>query len=235
MKLLLLSNSANQGSGYLEYPKAEIHSFFGQEVVNVLFIPFAGVTIGYNEYEVLVGDRIDQMGNYHTSSIHRHKDYKKAIEKADAIVIGGGNTYMLLHLMQKHDLLEPIRQKVRSGTPYLGWSAGANVACPTIRTTNDMPIVWPQKMQALNLVPFQINPHFVEPYPGYAGESREMRLREFVEVNRDIYVIGLREGTLLRILGDQIDLIGLKKAKLIHSNKEAQEINPGDNLDFLLG
>ena len=235
MRLLLLSNSANKGEDYLAFAKNEFVNFLGNNPLNILFIPFAAVTVGYDEIEAIFGDRIDSMGNYKTTSIHRFTDYNKAIEQAGAIVVGGGNTYMLLYLMQKFDLISKIRNKILSGTPYIGWSAGANLACPTIRTTNDMPIVWPQKLNALNLVPFQINPHYTDFLPeNFAGESRDMRLREFAEVNPGINIVGLREGSLLRIEEGIITLKGPKKTRIYQSENDVIEAHEGDDIQFLL-
>ena len=235
MRLLLLSNSANKGEDYLEFAKNEFVDFLGNKKLNVLFIPFAAVTVGYNEIEAIFGDRIDSMGDYKTTSIHRFKDYNQAIDQADAIVVGGGNTYMLLNLIHKYEMISKIRNKILNGTPYIGWSAGANLACPTIRTTNDMPIVWPRNLDALNLVPFQINPHFTDFLPeNFAGESRDMRLREFAEVNPGINIIGLREGSLLRIENDKILLKGPKKARIYQSEKDVIEAHEDDDIQFLL-
>ncbi len=235
IKLLLLSNSANRGEDYLAYARDEIISFLGNEKKNILFFPFAAVTVGFNEYENLVADRLDKMGEFITTSIHRFDDYNKAVEDADAFIVGGGNTYMLLHSLQKHDLLSKIRRKVLNGTPYIGWSAGANLCCPSIRTTNDMPIIWPKNPEALDLIPFQINPHYIENVPDdYAGESREMRLREFIEVNPGINIVALPEGTLLRIENGKISLKGKKKIKIVGKQKEMSELIEGEDLSFLL-
>ena len=234
MRLLLLSNSANRGEGFLEYPKNEISGFLGNTVKNVLFIPFAAVTFSYNEYEMLVADKFETMG-YQLQSIHRFKNYSKAIKNADAIIVGGGNTFILLNTLQQTGLLKLIRKKILSGTPYVGWSAGANITCPTIRTTNDMPVIQMKTLNALNLVPFQINPHYTDDIPkGFAGETRDMRIREFTEINKNIYVIGLREGTMLKITDNKIKLIGNKKARIFYSDKNPEEYQNTDDINFLL-
>jgi len=152
-----------------------------------------------------------------------------------AIVVGGGNTFQLLTMIQEKKLIEPIRDKVLRETPYIGWSAGSNLACPSIRTTNDMPVVQPESFDAFNLVPFQINPHYLDANPeGHAGETREMRIEEFIEVNREMYVVGLREGTMFLIENDNIDLLGPRDARIFKYNKTPVEINPGGDFQFLL-
>ena len=235
MKLLLLSNSTNKGEDYLQYPQNEIIEFLGDAKKNILFIPYAAVTVGYDEYEILVADRFRQMGNFNVTSIHKYENKGKALEKADAIVVGGGNTFMLLHMLYKNKLIEKIKKLVKKGKPYIGWSAGANIVCPSIRTTNDMPVVWPQSAKALNLIPFQINPHYFESAsPDFAGETRDMRLREFITVNSGIYVVGLREGSLLRVENGYIKLVGMKKARIYINDNETLEVSPGDDLKYLL-
>src|SRR4030042_5389526 len=183
MRLLLLSNSTNAGQSYLQHALPHIKSFLGNDPPEVLFIPYAGVTISFDEFAGLVRDKFQEI-NIRLTSIHQSNDPEKSINNAKIIVVGGGNTFQLLSLLQTNSLLEPIRKKIQSGIPYIGWSAGANIACPTIRTTNDMPIVQPDSFDALNLVPFQINPHYLAKNPdGHAGETRETRILEFLELN----------------------------------------------------
>jgi dipeptidase E len=137
--------------------------------------------------------------------------------------------------LHEHDLMDAIRKKVAAGTPYIGWSAGSNVACPSLKTTNDMPIVDPQGFATLGLVPFQINPHYLDVHPsGHGGETREDRIREFIEVNPDSYVLGLREASLLHREGDKLQLVGAKTARLFKKGQEARELKPTDDLSFLL-
>ncbi|MDR2853856.1 MAG: dipeptidase PepE, partial [Prevotellaceae bacterium] len=194
MKLLLISNSTNAGEAYLDYPKYEIQEFLGEKSVEALFIPYAAVTFSYDEYEAKVNHRFAEIG-HHVTSIHRFADPVKAVKEAKAIVVGGGNTWKLVEMLYLNKLIDPIREKVLSGTPYVGWSAGANVACPTLRTTNDMPIVNPIGFETFNLVPFQINPHYLDAHPeNHGGETREQRIEEFMVENPKIYVAGLREG-----------------------------------------
>jgi dipeptidase E len=154
---------------------------------------------------------------------------------AEAIAVGGGNTFHLLKGMYEADILDAIRDRVRQGMPYMGWSAGSNVACPTIRTTNDMPIVEPPSFNALGLVPFQINPHYTDDHlEGHQGETREERLAEFIRANPGVYVVGLREGSMLRVEGDQLSLLGNKPAKVFLSGKEVIEYSGEDSLQFVM-
>ncbi len=159
----------------------------------------------------------------------------EAVQSAEAIAIGGGNTFHLLRELYETGLIESIKARVEAGVPYIGWSAGSNVACPTIRTTNDMPIVEPQSFSALNLVPFQINPHYTdEQLTNHSGETREQRLAEFLKANTGATVVGLREGSILRIEGERIKLLGEKTARVFKSGEEAKEYKPADSLEFLL-
>ncbi len=234
MRLLLISNSTNAGEAYLEHPLQQIKSFLGDDPVNALFIPYAGVTLSFDEYTEKVRSRFRQIGHSITS-VHEQKNPAVAVEQAGAIVVGGGNTFHLLKWMQDGGLIEVIRRKVLEGTPFIGWSAGSNVACPSIRTTNDMPIVEPAGFDAMNLVPFQINPHYLDANPeGHAGETREMRIEEFIEANPGIYVVGLREGTMLLVEDRSIQLLGPRPARIFKKGSEPMEIDPGGDLSFLI-
>ncbi|MDR1368708.1 MAG: dipeptidase PepE [Dysgonamonadaceae bacterium] len=233
MRLLLLSNSTNPGEGYLEYPKADIQTFLGTKSVKALFIPYAAVRFSYDEYEAKVETRFAEIG-HHVESIHHFQDPVKAVEEAEAIVIGGGNTWRLVQQMHLNGLMDPIRKKVQAGTPYIGWSAGSNVACPTLRTTNDMPIVDPVGFDTLNLIPFQINPHFLDVHPqGFGGETREDRIVEFLEINPEIYVVGLRESTLFHLEGDQLQLVGKRTARIFKKGQESYELDSNSDFSFL--
>jgi len=165
-------------------------------------------------------------------SIHNSTNPKLTIAQTEAIFIGGGNTFRLLGELYSQDLLDVIRQRVAEGMPYIGSSAGSNVACPTIKTTNDMPIVQPQSFNALNLVSFQINPHFVDPDSNstHMGETREQRLMQFLEEN-DTIVVGLREGAMLRVENDNTTLNGTSGAKVFRRGKSPLEILPGATID----
>ncbi|NCO55147.1 MAG: dipeptidase PepE [Bacteroidetes bacterium CG02_land_8_20_14_3_00_31_25] len=234
MKLLLISNSTNAGEEYLGYPTPNIKEFLGNKCLNCIFIPFAAVTFSYDEYEKKVQKKFNQIG-HNIKSIHHFTDKIKEIENADVIVVGGGNTFQLLKKIQDFGLLDIVRKKVLNGTPYIGWSAGSNVACPTIKTTNDMPVVEPSSFDAFNLIKFQINPHYLDANPiDHAGETREQRILEFIEVNPDIYVVGLREGCILKIENDSVNLIGNKTIRLFKRSIEPFELSKNDNFNILM-
>ena len=233
MRLLLISNSTNAGEAYLEHPLDQIKTFLGSTRVNALFVPYAGVTISFDDYTSRVSKRFQEIGHAITS-VHEVDDPVLAVQQAEAIVVGGGNTFHLAKLMQEQGLIDAIREKVLAGTPYIGWSAGSNMACPSIRTTNDMPIVEPVSFQALNLVPFQINPHYLDANPeGHAGETREMRIEEFLEANPGIFVVGLREGTMFLVEKELMQLLGPRPARIFKKDYNPQEFEPGADFSFL--
>ena len=233
MNLLLISNSTNAGEAYLKYPIAEIEKTLAG-VTEVVFIPYAAVTFSYEEYERKVQERFNEIG-IKVRSVHRALNKRNFVRHAQAIVIGGGNTFSLLKKMQEEDLLDVIFRRVRAGVPYVGWSAGSNVTCPTICTTNDMPIVEPQSFRAIGLVPFQINPHYLDANPaGHAGETREQRILEYLEANRSRYVVGLREGCMIRIKDENIELIGSRTMRIFKKGIETYEVKPGDDISFLI-
>ena len=224
MKLLLLSNSTNPGELYLGYPKETIKTFLGETRDNIIFIPYAAVTFSWDEYTLKVNEALNGVG-VQVRGIHKEDDPVKALEEANAIIVGGGNSFKLLNLMYENRLLETIKDKVGSGTPYIGWSAGSNMACPTLKTTNDMPIVEPPSFRALNLVPFQINPHYTdEVIPDHGGESREMRILEFIEANKGVMVVGLPEGMIIKVHDDNYTLIGHKPVRIFQYGKEPWSI-----------
>ncbi len=232
-RLLLISNSTNYGEEYLDYTKPHIRSFLGKSVKEVLFIPYAGVSISYDEYTAKVEAVFNKLG-YALRSIHTTDDPLAAIRAAEAIAVGGGNTFHLVHMMQQTGIMEAIRQKVEEGTPYMGWSAGSNVACPSLKTTNDMPIIQPESFDALGLVTFQINPHYTDAIiPNHNGESREDRIREFLVIDPETIVVGLKEGTILRIEGEDIQYIGSKTVKVFRKGEPTLEFDKNANLDFL--
>lgn len=234
MRLLLISNSTNPGEPYLDYPKNNIKTFLGNKPVKALFIPYAAVTFSFDIYEEKVSERFREIG-HEIVSIHRFSDPVAAVNEASAIVVGGGNTWKLLKMIRDNKLIEPIRQKVISGTPYIGWSAGSNMACPTIRTTNDMPVVEPDSFSAFSLIPFQINPHYLDANPvGHAGETREQRIEEFIEANPGMYVAGLREGCMLLREDAKLKLIGTRTLRLFKKGNVPVEHTSNDDLSFLL-
>jgi len=232
--LLLISNSTLHGSGYLDHCADEICKFLDYRKT-VLFIPYArpgGMT--YEEYTKVARERFKKMG-YKLTGIHEYKSPKEVVKSAEAIFIGGGNTFVLLNGLYKTNILEDIRNQVNAGIPYIGTSAGSNVACKSIKTTNDMPIVYPPSFDALGFVPFNINPHYLDPDPKskHKGETRETRIKEFHFFNSE-YVVGLREGAMLHIIGDKIILKGTTGARVFKKNIGPKEFKPGDSLDFLL-
>lgn len=233
MNLLLISNSTMAGEPYLEYPKQNIADFLGEKPVKALFIPYAGVTMTFDQYEEKVKSRLNEVG-HDVVSIHHFDDPVKAVEDAEAIIVGGGSTWNLLHLVHKNELTDPIRKKVLGGTKYIGWSAGSNLACPTIKTTNDMPIIDPMGFDALNLIPFQINPHYLDKNPdGHGGETREDRIMEFLELNQEMTVAGLREGCMFVVEGDKIGYIGKLPLRVFQYGKEPYEVQPDADFKFL--
>lgn len=233
MRLLLISNSTNAGEEYLKYPIGEIGRFLSC-ANEALFIPYAAVTFSYDEYAEKVQRRFDEI-DIKIRPIHREADPVRAIMEAEAVVVGGGNTFALLKQMQDKGLLEPLRERIGDGLPYVGWSAGSNVACPTIRTTNDMPIVEPRSFDAVGAVGFQINPHYLDANPeGHAGETREQRIEEFIAANRDVYVVGLREGCMLHLEGSGLTLRGPKPMRIFHYGESPREVSQGDDLSFLM-
>jgi len=233
MNLLLISNSTMAGEAYLDYPKQNIADFLGSKPVKALFIPYAGVTVTWDDYEAKVKGRFNEIG-HDLVSIHKFSDPVKAVEEAEAIVVGGGNTWNLLREIHDNMLTEPIRKKVLGGTKYIGWSAGSNMACPTIKTTNDMPIIDPKGFDALNLIPFQINPHYLDKNPeGHGGETREDRIMEFLEANKDMTVAGLREGCMFVIEGENYGFIGKLPLRIFQYGKDPYEVEPDADFSFL--
>ena len=230
-RLLLISNSTLHGSGYLDHAEAPIRDFLGA-MPGVLFVPYA--LFDRNAYAARARERFAKMG-YALESLHEVSDPRRAAMNAPALFIGGGNTFRLLKALQDFSLLETIRRRVAEGGPYIGSSAGSIVACPTIRTTNDMPIVEPDSLEALGLVPFQINAHYLDPDPAstHMGETREERLRQFHEENA-APVVGLREGTMLLIEGSTVLLQGSADARVFRRGQAAVELRPGVRLDDLL-
>ncbi|MDU1889732.1 MAG: dipeptidase PepE [Dysgonomonas sp.] len=234
MRLLLISNSTNPGEPYLDYPKHNIKQFLGDKPVNALFIPYAAITFSYDEYEAKVNNRFAEIG-HSVKGIHHFVDPKQAVKEAEAIIVGGGNTWKLVRMMRDNGLMDLIKEKVQAGTPYIGWSAGSNVACPTLRTTNDMPIIDPKGFDVINLVPFQINPHYLDAHPeGHGGETREDRIKEFITENQNDYVVGLREGTMLNLEGNDLKLIGKRTARIFKYGQDTVELTDKDDFSFLM-
>ncbi len=230
-RLLLISNSTLHGGGYLDHAEEQIRNSLGT-IRQVLFIPFA--LHDQDAYADQAAKRYLAMG-YSLQSIHRVSDPKQAIESAEALFVGGGNTFRLLKRLYGLDLLDVIRRRVNQSMLYIGSSAGSNVAAPTIKTTNDMPIVEPPSFDALGLIDFQINPHYLDPDPTskHMGETREERIKQFLEENQTP-VVGLREGTMLRAQDDEVVLLGNSSARIFRRGFEPVEIPPGSNVGELI-
>ncbi|MDY0286893.1 MAG: dipeptidase PepE [Bacteroidales bacterium] len=241
-KMLLISNSTNFGEAYLGWPRPHIKTFLNSTTAKeILFIPYAGINLSdqgleasYDTYENRVATVFKELGTT-IRSIHRCDDPVKAITEAQAIAVGGGNTFHLVYMMHKLGMMKPIRERVLEGVPYMGWSAGSNVACPSLKTTNDMPVIEPESFDCLNLVPFQINPHYLDANPqGHGGETREQRILEFLVVNPQMYVVGLREACLLQIENNTLTLTGSKPVRIFKHNEAIREISNSDELQFLM-
>ena len=219
-RLLLISSSNVHGYGYLDHAEPEIKSFLGV-IKRVAFIPFA--LQDHAAYTAKVAERLGRMGF----------SVDQDIKAAEAIFVGGGNTFRLLKALYETGLLEEIRDRVLRGVPYMGSSAGSNIAAPTIRTTNDMPIVQPPSFNALNLVPYQINPHYLDADPSstHKGETREQRLREYLEENTTP-VVAIREATMLRVENDVTTVLGSKPARIFRPGQDPTEVEPGQRLEL---
>jgi len=230
-RILLISNSTLYGSGYLDHAEEEIRNFLG-DVRRVLFVPYA--LYDRAAYSSMARARFKAMG-YELDSIHAAVDAPQAVNEAEALFIGGGNTFRLLKSLYDFDLLTAIRRRVAEGMPYIGSSAGSNVAAPTIRTTKDMPIVEPPSFDALGLVSFQISPHFLDPEPNstHMGETQEERILQFLEEN-DNTVMGLREGAMVRSEFGSAILKGSSGARVFRRGHDPVEIEPGMRLDHLI-
>ena len=223
---LLISASSYQDTGYLRHCKNWVKEFLGEcGKEEILFIPYAGVRRTNDEYEQKV---IDRLKNSNIKSIHHYEDKISAIKNARSIAVGGGNTFMLLHMLYKLNLIEPIKEAVANGAKYFGWSAGANIAGKTMMTTNDMPIIMPKSFDSLNIFPYQINPHFISgKLVGHNGESREERLEEFLIANPKDTIYALPEGTALLIKGSEVEVIGYSEILKFEYQKEIEKIEVG--------
>jgi dipeptidase E len=229
MGLLLLSNSTSHSRGYLDHAMPHVLEWLGP-VRRLLFVPFA--LHDHASYTARVRERFASEGVEVKGLAPDDPGARDAVEAAEAVFVGGGNTFRLLARLQTSDVLDLLGRRARAGMPYLGASAGTNLACPTIRTTNDMPIVEPPGgLQALGLVSFQINPHYVDADPGssHMGESRETRIREYLEENPGP-VVGLREGSWLRVHGHSALLEGPHPARVFRRGREPEEVGPGRDL-----
>jgi dipeptidase E len=225
--LLLISSSNVHGQGYLDHVENEIKELLGR-VKRVVFVPFA--LFDRDAYTTQARDRFRGMG-VALESVHLASNPQRLIDEAETIFIGGGNTFRLLKALYDHDLLERVRLRVEQGVPFIGSSAGSIVACPTLKTTKDMPIVEPPSFDALHLVNFQISPHYLDPDPAstHMGETQEERIMQYLEEN-DRPVIGLREGTLIRVQQGGIQLHGSRTARVFQRGERPVEVSPGTYL-----
>ncbi|MCC9165754.1 dipeptidase PepE [Pontibacter harenae] len=232
--LLLISTSTTHGTGYLEHAAQEVQALL-QGKTSILFIPYARPSgISHAAYTAKVNEAFAKWG-ISVTGVHEAKDAVAAVNDAEAVFIGGGNTFLLLRQLYANKLVKPLQERVEKGMPYMGTSAGTNVAGKTIGTTNDMPIVFPKTFDALQLVPFNINPHYQDPEPNstHMGETRETRINEFHIHNRQP-VVGLREGSMLRITGDKISLLGSLSARIFLQGQKPMEFKAGDDIAFLM-
>ena len=230
-QLLLISNSTLHGSGYLDHAEKEIRDFIGGRT-SALFVPYA--VQDRRAYSTKAEERLREMG-LSVSATHDVSNMPRAVGEAEVIFVGGGNTFRLLKGLHDHDLLDPIRQRVAAGVPYIGSSAGSMVACPTLKTTKDMPVVQPPSFEALGLVSFQISPHYLDPDPAttHMGETQEERIMQFLEEN-EAPVVGLREGSILLAREGAVVLKGTNSARIFRRGQNAVEVPSGSNLRLLL-
>ncbi|MEY8870477.1 dipeptidase PepE [Meridianimaribacter flavus] len=231
--IIIASTSTVHGSGTLEYILPELKLFF-KDANEILFIPYArpgGIT--HDEYTAKVNDAFSKIGKS-VKGIHEFENPKEALQNAKAIFTGGGNTFVLVNQLYKNDLIETVKAAVNNGTPYLGTSAGSNICGLTVNTTNDMPIVYPPSFKTFGFVPFNINPHYLDPDPSstHMGETRETRIKEFHKFNTQP-VVGLREGSWLEVKGDSIILKGELNARIFEYDKAPFEVETGTELNTL--
>ena len=230
-RLLLISNSTNHGGGYLDHVLAEIDGFLGP-VRRLLFVPFA--LADRDGYVATARTRLAAIG-VEVEGLTADAAGHRRLADAEAVFAGGGNTFRLLATLQRSGLLGHLAARAGEGLPYIGSSAGTNLACPTVRTTNDMPIVEPASLRALGLVPFQINPHYLHGNPpGFKGETREERITEFGVLHPRTRVAGLREGTALRVDGAAIRLLGDAECRVFRHGEPPRELGAADDFSFLL-
>lgn len=221
--LLLLSASSYKDTGYLVHCKDWVEEFYAN-CGEILYIPYASVTKSYDEAE----KRVKDFFNLNIKSIHHFSDQVQAVKNAKAFMVNGGNTFKLLKEIYDNKILEALKLSCEDGKKYFGWSAGANIAGINICTTNDMPILYPPSFNALNLINFNINPHFISgKIPGHNGESREQRLNEFMIANKNIEILALPEGSGLRVKGDEILVVGYSEILRMKFGKETQKTAPG--------
>lgn len=232
-QLLLLSNSRDSAGRFL-YHAMDAMSAHLHGVRRVLFVPFANVSGDFDGYTRLVQQALDALG-VEVQSVHEASDPSGMVRDAEGIIVGGGNTFRLLASVQERGLLASLRESAMAGTPYVGWSAGSVLACPTLKTTNDMPVVEPESFAALGLVSFQINAHFTDAHPpGFQGETRRQRLEEFLVANPHVSVMALPEGDWLQVAGTHIRLRGAHTAPVFRHGEAPVDCAPGSSIHHLL-
>lgn len=226
LNLLLMSSSKAANPDYLAHGRLWLQQHFAGR--QVLFIPYAGVSITAAEYSQKVSHALVSAG-IEVQGIEQFNNPVHAIEKAEAVAVGGGNTFMLLHKLYETGCFDALKRRILAGMPYAGWSAGSNIAGPSIRTTNDMPIIQPRSFTALGLVPFQLNPHFTDATPeGHRGETRSERIAEFMCVDNHTPVIGIAEGTALKVTGKRMSLLGDRDGVVFY-NHQRQILKAGES------
>lgn len=226
-KMIIASTSTVHGSSYLEYILPALESFFS-EVGTITFIPYARPGgISHDAYTEIAAKGLGALGKK-VVGLHTFKDPMAGLKAAEAVFTGGGNTFLLVHELYRNGVMEELRDQIFAGLPYLGCSAGSNITGLSMKTTNDMPIIYPPSFKTLGALPFNINPHYLDPVPGnkHMGETRETRIKEFHQLN-SIPVVGLREGSWLEVTGEHILLCGDHPARIFEAGKEPRELSPG--------
>lgn len=231
--LIIASTSTLHNGGYLEYLLPELSVHF-KNVSELVFIPYARPSgISHDEYTEKVRQAFSKI-NIKVKGLHEFEDLKEALKQAEGIFTGGGNTFLLVTQLYRHDLMTLLSETLKKGTPYLGTSAGSNITGLTMQTTNDMPIIYPPSFQTLGMIPFNLNPHYLDPDSNstHMGETRETRIKEFHQFNT-LPVLGLREGSWLEVRNETITLKGSLKARLFRQNQQPEELESGSDLSFL--
>lgn len=237
-KILAFSSSRSGNSAFLETAYKVINEFIGSKPTNIAFIPFANADKQYEEYALSVQGALKNSDL--KINVVLPSNATSVIENCDAVLVGGGNTFKLIHDLYELEILNIIREKVNAGAPYIGWSAGSNILAPTISTTNDMPIIEPKSFKALGLFPFQINPHYYnQKSEGFNGETRDDRLEEFLKMNPGVSIVGLPEGSYLKMEKNVLQYFGEDAGVLFESEKSKKgfvkkKINSEEDLSFLL-
>lgn len=235
--ILAFSSSRVGNGGYLETIAPVIKNFLGDTPLNIAFIPFASVDNNYDAYAAMVRTALADLP--HTIMMVQPENAEAIIKLADVIMVGGGNTFKLLYYIYYLKLLDAIRDKVNAGAPYISWSAGSNIVCPGIGTTNDMPVIQPKSFNGLSFFPFQINPHYINvQQDGHNGETRDQRLEEFMQMNPGIPIVAMPEGTGLKLEKNILTFLGECPGVLFYWDENAtvitRKIMPGEDISFLL-